>query len=329
MRIALIGGVRSTEVVLRKLKEYNFSDVFVFGYKPKCIDNVSSWVDLEVSSRLAGFSYSSFRKVSECETRLRELAPDLVFAVGLSQLIPKNMLQIPPQGFIGFHPTHLPFGRGRAPLAWLILDQRNGAATFFIMNEGTDDGPILSQIPFILQDEDDASSLEQKMLNAEGIALDNLLPKLTSSLLSASDQDNHLSTYYGKRAPVDGWLDWSQDVNSILRLIKASTTPHPSAYTFQGNIKIKVLCARLFKSFRIKGVVGRILYCGDDGVFSVQCGTGVLSVTKWSAPEGWRPIVGTKLGFYCENEIYELRSKVLLLELRIKELEERISIQGN
>ena len=63
------------------------------------------------------------------------------------------------------------------------------------------------------------------MLNAEGIALDNLLPKLTSSLLSASDQDNHLSTYYGKRAPVDGWLDWSQDVNSILRLIKASTTP--------------------------------------------------------------------------------------------------------
>ena len=157
MRIALIGGVRSTEVVLRKLKEYNFSDVFVFGYKPKCIDNVSSWVDLEVSSRLAGFSYSSFRKVSECETRLRELAPDLVFAVGLSQLIPKECFKYHHRDLSDFI-RHIFLWPWKSPLAWLILDQRNGAATFFIMNEGTDDGPILSQIPFILQDEDDASS---------------------------------------------------------------------------------------------------------------------------------------------------------------------------
>ena len=46
MRIALIGGVRSTEVVLHKLKEYNFSDVFVFGYKPKLNSPAKSTIDI-------------------------------------------------------------------------------------------------------------------------------------------------------------------------------------------------------------------------------------------------------------------------------------------
>ena len=110
----------------------------------------------------SGYAYQPFRKVIECAESLREFAPDLVFAVGLSQIIPESMLRIPAKGFVGFHPTKLPLGRGRAPLAWLILDQNDGAASFFIMQEGVDDGQS-AQVPFSVEVSDDASSVEENV----------------------------------------------------------------------------------------------------------------------------------------------------------------------
>ena len=291
MKIALIGGVRSTQVVLAKLIEFGFKDVFVYGYKPSNVELVSSWVDLQQAARHAGFSFLSFRKVTECSCSLKHFSPDLVFAVGLSQLIPRDMLDIPPLGFIGFHPTHLPLGRGKTPLAWLILEQMNGAATFFLIQEGVDDGPILSQVPYSVNDVDDATSVEEKMLTAECQALDVLLPNLLSDSLNPTNQDDRLSTYYGKRSPLDGWIDWSSDTQTILRLIKATTSPHPGAYTFERDNKIKILRAKLFDPCYIKGVVGRILDFSNDQGISVQCGNGVISITEWSAPAGWKQLL--------------------------------------
>ena len=50
-----------------------------------------------------------------------------------------SMLSIANKVNIGFHPTALPRGRGRAALAWLILKRENGAATFFELRDGVDD----------------------------------------------------------------------------------------------------------------------------------------------------------------------------------------------
>ena len=144
MKIAVIGGVRSTDIVIQKLIQHGFRDVYVFGYEPDNTDLVSGWVDLASSAKRAGYAYMPFKKVVECAEQLSNYLPDTVFAVGLSQIIPEDMMSIPANGFIGFHPTKLPLGRGRAPLAWLILDSNDGAATFFEIQNGIDDGPYQS-----------------------------------------------------------------------------------------------------------------------------------------------------------------------------------------
>jgi len=70
---------------------------------------------------------------AEVAAFLREHQPDWLFAVGLSQLIPQELRDIARIDAIGFHPTPLPEGRGRAPVAWTILLQRPAAASLFIL----------------------------------------------------------------------------------------------------------------------------------------------------------------------------------------------------
>lgn len=67
---------------------------------------------------------------NDIKEQIRKSSVDILFVVGLSQLIDEDIIRMPRFGCVGFHPTKLPKGRGRAPMAWLILDRGEGAATF-------------------------------------------------------------------------------------------------------------------------------------------------------------------------------------------------------
>ena len=324
MKIAVMGGVRSTSVVIQKLRQHGFEDVFVFGYVPDNTLLVSGWFDLSAQAMEAGYAYMPFKKVSECTDLLQKFSPDRVFAVGLSQIIPESMLRIPANGFVGFHPTKLPLGRGRAPLAWLILEQNDGAATFFVMQQGVDDGDILVQESFSLESDDDASSIEDKLLTAESVALDYLLPRLADGSIQATPQDHNSATYYGKRSPQDGWINWNNKVEFLLTHIRASCPPHPGAFTFDGDTKIVILRADISRHRSLRGVVGRILEVADNGEFTIQCGDDCLSILDWTSSPGWVPKVGRMLGYYSESEIYVLRSQVASLQSRVDELDAKV-----
>jgi methionyl-tRNA formyltransferase len=321
MKIAVIGGVGSTKILVEKLRQHDFDQVYVFGYQPPDVSLVSGWVDLRRPAENAGFIFSPFNKISDCQLLLDQIRPDWIFAVGLSQLIPPSMLGLSKNGNIGFHPTALPAGRGRAPIAWLVLEQKDGAASFFLMREGVDDGPLLAQVPFVVSAEDDASTVENKVLTAEALALDGLLPAIRAGMVVPLEQDHSRATFYGRRTPDDGWLDWYATAEELHRLIRASTTPHPGAYTFQGMDKITILRAKVPDHCIEKGVVGRVLQCQPDGRFVVQCGSGHLQVTDWRATGRWQPRVGQKLGYYIESEVYSLHKKLHQFEQRLARLE--------
>ena len=77
---------------------------------------------------------------------ISNLAPDVIFCFGWSGLLKKELLQIPPMGVIGYHPTALPKNRGRHPITWALnLGLKETASTFFFMDDGIDSGDILSQ----------------------------------------------------------------------------------------------------------------------------------------------------------------------------------------
>lgn len=318
-KIAVIGGNVSTLTLLKKLSQYGFVNVKVWSFVTENKIETSGWTDLHGHSKELGFMSTKFQKLIDCENEIVEFKPSVLFAVGLSQLIPKKILDVPNCLSIGFHPTALPKGRGRAPLAWLILNQEDGAATFFKLTEHIDDGDILVQIPFQTSIEDDASSIEEKMLLAEETALDYLFSEEGDQPITGFRQNHLEASWTGQRKPEDGRIDWQSECSDILKLIRAATAPHPGAFSFYKEHKITIWKAERSDDFSIKGVIGRVVYVSEEGknIF-VQCRNGVIKITNWES-KSWVPKIGHKLGYDPEIEIFYLRKEIFRLRKELRE----------
>jgi methionyl-tRNA formyltransferase len=320
MRIVLIGAVGSTEATLERLVANGMSVVAVFGYRPPDVTNVSGYVELEPRARVAGVPFHPFRSINDPSVvaAVRRFTPDVLFVVGLSQLIGRELLETATRGAVGYHPTALPEGRGRAPIAWMVLERRSGASTFFELTLGADEGGIFVQEPFAVDETDDAGRVEAKVLESLRIALDRWLPRLKAGEWRPVEQRHELATFYGKRAPEDGLLRWSEPAEVLDRLVKASTHPHPGAFSFRGGGLLRVWRSRLERDGRNRGVAGRVLLVDDSGSALVQAGKGLLWLVEYEAVgrEQTRLRVGEKLGFDAETEIHSILGRLARLEER-------------
>lgn len=314
MRYILIGSVDSSERTLQKLIEHDLNVVGVFGYTPADHSGVSGFVNLQPTAEKAGLPFFPFQRINDHGQQIAALKPDIVLVVGLSQLVSREILQSATHFCVGFHPTMLPQGRGRAPLAWLVHEQIPGAATFFEMGEGADDGAIFIQSPFTVADADTARDVAVKILAGLDQALDVMLPRFKNNDFHRIPQNHSEASYFGRRSQADGVIDWHNSAGQIKRLVKAASHPHPGAFSFYNDAKVTVWDATEAQDFQATGVVGSILHIDDDS-FIVQTGTGLLKVIDYESPVELR--VGGKLGYYCESEIYALKKELHELKAQI------------
>lgn len=314
-RVVVIGAVSSTERTLTGLIRNGMSVVGVLGLKKPERAIVSGYKDLKIISDKNNIPFKYFNHINDQDNFewLKNLKPDLIFAVGFSQLVGNKILNLPTKGCIGFHPTCLPKGRGRAPLAWLILEESEGAASFFKMGEGADDGPIFAQEKFTVGDDDYASDIQLKILDAIDIALDGWLPKLKLGHWDPEVQDESLAYYYGKRAPSDGKIEWLNAAKDIYRLVRASSAPYPGAFSYLGALKIKILRAKVIDNLNHKGTIGSVVAMINDAPV-IQCGENHLLLEDYSFVDFAERIVehqpplkvGQKLGYDTDEYIFKL-----------------------
>lgn len=191
MRVGLIGSVGSSLLTLQKLVEYSFNVVGVWGYEPHSTLNVSGYCSMRRFAEDNHLSYYPFIKINsnDIKEQIRNASVDILFVVGVSQLVDEDIIRLPRLACVGFHPTKLPKGRGRAPMAWLILDKGEGAATFFKIDTNADEGDIFVQEPFSIREDDDVTSIGVKLKEAMVRALDRWLPSLSSVGLKGIPQD--------------------------------------------------------------------------------------------------------------------------------------------
>ena len=308
LNIVVIGSVTTTERTIKGLLRHDFNIAGILGYEPIDPAKVSGLVNLNKIARSNDIDYKGFQKINDSENLLwgKERKPDIIFAVGFSQLLGDEWLGMATMGCVGFHPTCLPQGRGRAPIAWIILEERQGAATFFLMGPGADDGPIFVQKEFEVTQHDDASSIEEKISLGIDEALDDWLPSLRNGEWDPVPQDELKASWYGKRSIEDGLINWEMDAEEIDLLIKASCKPHPGAYSFLNRQKIEIYSAEVEKSIPIKGTVGRILQVDDSKGYLVQCGRGLIWINNLGLPKCLRLKIGDRFGFLIQQEIFEL-----------------------
>lgn len=241
MRILFIGTVEFSLKSLEKLVNIN-ADVVGVCTKHASAFN-SDFTDLKPVCELNSIPYLCVEDVNSRENIewIKNLNPDIIFCFGWSSLIKKELLDLPPMGIVGYHPAKLPKNRGRHPLIWaLVLGLEKSASTFFFMDEGTDDGDILSQVDFSILYEDDAQSMYNKVVDTALEQIEVFVPNLQNNDYKKVVQDHNIANLWRKRGKKDGMIDFRMSSRAIYNLVRGLTKPYVGAHLEYDNQDISI-----------------------------------------------------------------------------------------
>ena len=237
MKVIFIGTVEFSLHTLQKLIDFNVNLVGVCTKDSSIIN--SDYADLRpvcISNSIPFLCVDDINSSNSAKW-IKDLKPDVIFCFGWSSLIKKEVLNIPPIGVIGYHPTQLPKNRGRHPLIWaLTLGLEESASTFFFMDEGVDTGDILSQVDFEISYQDNAQSIYDKVIEIALCQIEKFVPELEQGKYSKIKQDNLPTNSWRKRNEIDGLIDFRMSSRDIYNLTRALTKPYIGAHIkYRGN----------------------------------------------------------------------------------------------
>lgn len=169
-------------------------------------------------------------RIREAVPHLRRLKPDIIFIVGWRERISNEILGIPERGVVGFHPTLLPYGRGSAPIINSILEGiKKSGVTIFHMSEGIDEGDIIGQEEFQIEQGDYALDVYWKATWAGKELVRKFVPKLIAGAAPRIKQSGDAVVF--AKLPGDfNKIDLNDDVEFTVRKIRALSHPYNGAY---------------------------------------------------------------------------------------------------
>ena len=159
------------------------------------------------------------------------LAPDLVLSVFYRDLLPEPVLAAARRGALNLHPSLLPAYRGRAPINWVLVrgETRTGVTLHHMIGRA-DAGDIVGQRAIAVAPRETALSLYRKV-EGEGVRLlAEMLPRVAAGTAPRLPQDESRASYFGRRRPEDGRIDWSWPASRIDCLVRAVAPPWPGAF---------------------------------------------------------------------------------------------------
>lgn len=207
---------------------------------------------------------------------------DILVVLGWQRLILREIIESLSICGLTIHGSGegLPGGRGRSPMNWAII---KGFDCFYLslltLSPKADGGRILDTFKFDILPADTIRTLYYKNALVSSQLLIKNIPILLSGKEYGTVQDESKATWYPKRTPDDGRIDWNLTASEIERLVRATTTPYPGAFTFNKGNKIILWGAWLFDR-NIKGdeLPGTVSAVFPDGSFIVKTGDYYLLV---------------------------------------------------
>ncbi len=291
-KIIFAGCKDTTYECMSSLIEAGYPIELLITLKPYLAEKnkVSGYMDLTKfaeNNNIETYFCDSYSLKSDTDrTYLDNISMNLLLVIGWQRLIPEWILNKLDIGAFGMHGSSqaLPFGRGRSPLNWSIIQNKDLFITnLFKYNPGVDDGDILATQIFDINPYDTGKSLHYKNTISMIKLLKDNLGNLIQNKIELRKQLSIIPSYYPKRTSEDGIIFWNRSTKEIYNLIRAVTKPFPGSFTFLEHSRIIIWKAfpfdtRLFDPY-IKP--GEILHVFQNGDFIVKSGDGTLIVQDY------------------------------------------------
>ena len=183
---------------------------------------------------------------SEWIARGAALKPDFVFAFYYRYMLDKAWLELPRLGALNIHGSLLPKYRGRAPVHWAIIKGETvTGASLHYMVEKPDAGALVDQEAVPILENDTALQVSMKVASAAETVLRRSLPKLIAGDAALKPLDLAQGSYFGRRRPEDGRIDWRSGARAIHDLVRAVAPPFPGAFTELNGCRLEILETRM------------------------------------------------------------------------------------
>ena len=176
----------------------------------------------------------------------RDLRPEFLFSFYYRHMLNADWLRVPSRGALNIHGSLLPRYRGRAPVHWAIIhgETETGASLHYML-EKPDAGALVDQQAVPIDENDTALAVSYKVAGAAEEVLRRALPPLIAGTAAARSLDLAAGSYFGRRRPEDGRIDWRQGARAVHDLVRAVAPPFPGAFTDVNGCRLNVLETRL------------------------------------------------------------------------------------
>ena len=273
LSVVCIGSNIESLICLHKFKDNNIQIAGLVTLDFQQQERGSDYRNLVPFCEENDIPFFKTKNINSIKTKgwLKAINPDVIFILGWSQILDVELIDLPKKYIIGSHPSDLPYGAGRAPVVWTILEElKKSAVSFFKISKEVDAGNLVLQKHFHIPERSDSTLLYNlvAMNLSEGFV--EVYQRIISNTLLEKKQDMSRRTVRPKRVFEDGLLHFNKSATEIDRLIKATTEPYPAAFSFYKGKRYSVWKSELSDFTSSKKQMGEILEIKNDRLL-VQC----------------------------------------------------------
>ena len=188
--------------------------------------------------------YSGSLYKEETLNILKQMKLDLGILAWWPYIIKENLIKIPQIGFLNFHPSYLPYNRGKDPNFWSIVEDVPFGVSLHFVDTGIDSGDIAFQSVIEKSWEDTGKTLYEKSLKEIIKLFKDNFRQIKSGKIPRKPQDFSRGSFH-RRSELDSAsmidLDKSYRARDLLNIIRARTFyPHPAAWFVDNGEKYEV-----------------------------------------------------------------------------------------
>ena len=135
MRAIIIGSVKFSKAIFMVLNSISeLKIVAVITKRDSKINSDFYSLESDAVERNIPVLISNGMDKNNIKQFIKKSNIDIGFCIGWSHILSEDILNMAVKGFIGYHPAHLPYNRGRHPLIWaLSLGLSKTSSTFFLI----------------------------------------------------------------------------------------------------------------------------------------------------------------------------------------------------
>lgn len=168
-----------------------------------------------------------------------KLKVDVIASINYLFLIEQDIINHSNLITFNIHGSLLPKYRGRTPHVWAIINgETKTGITAHLIDESCDTGKIIYQIEVPIEINDTGAMILDKYAQLYYPLVKEVLNNIESDKLNFINQDENEATYFGKRTPADGEINWNWKKERIRNWVRAQANPYPGAFSFYNNKKV-------------------------------------------------------------------------------------------